>query len=428
MKLKQSVFTDVGRKRDHNEDFVTKDEELGLYIVCDGMGGHNAGEVASKLAGEEVIKYLNGHRKVIEKYKSTPNNATLHELKDVVKASVNHACREVYNYSSIRPECQGMGTTLVMSLIINQVAIIAHVGDSRAYLLRGKKEIQITEDHSFVNEMVKEGLLSPEEAEHHPNANVITRAIGLREFTNPDVISIELMADDFVLLCSDGLSGYLHKGELLSVKKNIDFESMGQALIKMANDRGGKDNISVICLGYDNATSPPAHPDKVSAADKERVLHQIPLFRKLNFKELSKILEITELKTFDPGLTLIRENEPGEDMYIIVRGKVSVENHGNAIAELKMGSFFGEMSLIDNRGRNATIKAMDKTTVLILGRNPLLELFKKEYKLGVKILWALIQNMNKRLRVNDEKIFELKKYFGDMDPQESDEPKIKFDN
>lgn len=426
MKLKQSVITDVGRKRDHNEDFVLSHDELGIYVVCDGMGGHNAGEVASKIAAESTINYLVQNRETIDAFRSTPKKNLLHDIKELVKASVNNACREVFNYAAAHPECQGMGTTLVMSLVVNQVAIIAHVGDSRAYLLRGKKEIQITEDHSFVNEMVREGLLTPEEAEHHPNSNVITRALGLREFTSPEVISIELMADDLLFLCSDGLSGYLNKGELLSVVKNIDFENFGNALIELANHRGGKDNISVISLGYDRSSSPPAHPDKVSAADKERVLHQIPLFRKLNFKELAKLLEITELKTYDEGEELIREQESGETMYIIVRGKVSVENQGNAITDLKMGSFFGEMSLIDNRGRNATIRAIEKTTTLIIGRVPLLELFKKDNKLGVKILWALIQNMNKRLRINDEKLFELKKYFGNMDPEATEEFKIKF--
>lgn len=428
MKIRQSAITDVGRKRDHNEDFILSDPDLNLYIVCDGMGGHNAGEVASQMTAEGIVAYIKENIQILEEYKTTPKTFQLNQLKELIKASINHACKQVYEKSVNDSQCEGMGTTLVMSLVVNQVAIIAHVGDSRAYLLRGKKEIQITEDHSFVNEMVKEGLLNREDAEKHPNANIITRAVGMREFAMPDIIAVELTDNDQIILCSDGLSGYLTQGELLKISSNVDFENLSAALIQLANERGGKDNISVIILGHDHLSSPPSHPDKVSAEDKERVLHQIPLFRKLNFKELSRILEITELKTFEPGEVLIKEKEKGENMYIIVRGTAKVENQGNHIADLGVGSFFGEMSLIDNRGRNATIIAEEKTTTLIIDRDPLLKLFKKDYKIGVKILWALIQNMNKRLRMSDEQIFELKKYFGNLDPESAEEIKNNFEN
>jgi serine/threonine protein phosphatase PrpC len=426
LKIIQNATTDVGRKRDHNEDYLLVDPELNLYIVCDGMGGHNAGEVASKMTAEGVSAYLKENIKVLEDYKTTPKNFQLNQLKELIKVAINKACHTVYEKSLNDPECQGMGTTFVMALVVNQVAIIAHVGDSRAYLLRGKKEIQITEDHSFVNEMVREGLLKREEAESHPNANIITRAIGIREFAMADIISIELTDHDQLILCSDGLSGYLSQGELLTISKNVEFENMGTALIQLANERGGKDNITVICLSDDRGASPPSHPDKVSAEDKERVLHQIPLFRKLNFKELSKILEVTEMKSYAPGEILIKENEKGENMHIIVRGKVKVENQNNHIADLGVGSFFGEMSLIDNRGRNATIIAEEKSSTLVIDRDPLLGLFKKDYKIGVKILWALIQNMNKRLRMSDEQIFELKKYFSNLDPDTAEDLKNKF--
>ena len=149
VKIKSNVFTDVGRKRDHNEDFVLSEPELNLFIVCDGMGGHNAGEVASRMAAEGISFYIKENINIINDYKTNPKPFQLNNLKELVNASIAHACKTVYQKSIDEQECQGMGTTLVMSLVVNQVAIIAHVGDSRAYLLRGKKEIQITEDHSF---------------------------------------------------------------------------------------------------------------------------------------------------------------------------------------------------------------------------------------------------------------------------------------
>lgn len=417
MKIEISSLTDVGSKRDHNEDYLLFDEELGIYIVCDGMGGHNAGEVASEMTAKYIISFIKEKQKLIQNFRDSPSNSRLRKIKDLVKESINQACRAVYEEASRDADKKGMGTTLVMTLIVNQVAIVAHVGDSRVYLIRKKKEIQITEDHSFVNDMVKDGLLKPEEAEKHPNANIITRAVGIQEFTRPDVISIELMPKDQLILCSDGLSGYLNKGELLTISKETENEELSQKLIDLANKRGGKDNITVICLQNGGKGAPPMHPDKVSVEDKERVLQQIPLFRKLNFKELSMVLEVSDIRNFKTDTYLIKEDEPGEEMFIIVKGTVAVENQQNHIADLKTGDFFGEMSLIDNAGRNASVKATSNCVTIVINRVPLFELFKRQNKIGVKILWALIQNMNKRLRVNDQKIFELERYFTNLDPE-----------
>ncbi len=235
--MKWAFATDVGRVRPNNEDSLLVRPDLGLFAVADGMGGHRAGQVASKVALETLEKSMEGRLKE----KEDPGSALVEAIKE--------ANRSVYEMSSRHPDCAGMGTTLTAFLIDGACGYVAQVGDSRAYLLGPDGINLITEDHSFVWELVKRGGLTEEEAMCHPRRNVLTRALGIQPVLAVDLYRVDLLPGHILLLCTDGLTEYLRAGDILSVVKNAgEIEEAVQKLIGEALQAGGADNVSVILV------------------------------------------------------------------------------------------------------------------------------------------------------------------------------------
>lgn len=241
LKLAISGKTDVGRLREHNEDSIAWDADLGLVLLADGMGGHNAGEVASALAVDTVLGVL---RTALPAAENTVDRSAL--LRDAVE-DANSA---IFNQSREKPECAGMGTTLVGALFSDSSMILAHVGDSRIYRLRDNELAQITTDHSLLEELVQNGYLTKEEAELSVNKNLITRALGIEADVDADIDEQGVMADDIYLLCSDGLSDLVNDEDIASILKDRsrDLDTAAASLVFAANAKGGTDNISVILV------------------------------------------------------------------------------------------------------------------------------------------------------------------------------------
>lgn len=234
-------MTDIGRIRKLNEDcyFVNDDFEFLYGIVADGMGGHQAGELASMMMVDIVTNRL-------------ANNLTTEldyvEAGEAVRQAFVAANNIIYTYARNHYKVMGMGTTATFSMIYRNKLITAHVGDSRAYIVSENEIRQITRDHSYVAELVARGEISPEMAEHHPKKNYITRAIGAEETVKVD-ISIKDYNDETVILCSDGLTNYIKDDEMKAViNDNKDLQRAAEALVEIANDRGGRDNITIVAL------------------------------------------------------------------------------------------------------------------------------------------------------------------------------------
>lgn len=411
LKALVSAKTDVGVKRSHNEDWIVQDQELGLYIVCDGMGGHAAGEVASQHVCQSLMKYFRNKEYELKETEQHPDKIKL--LKELVREGVMLANAELFSLAQNDPTRQGMGTTLVMGLVRNRDAVIAHVGDSRAYISRSNELHQITEDHSLVNEMVKNGIVSKDKAHGHPQANVITKAMGIHKLVIPDIISLELMPQDRLLLCSDGLYEYFSQEQLKHFLKELgDIDKINQRFIDMANDRGGKDNISSILVQFEQSDD--CQQEYVSVERKIETLKRIPLFKSMSYKELSKVLELIKVERYSKGSDIVIENQPGGDMFVILKGQANVLNEEIQISELPAGGYFGEMSLIDKNPRSATVRASEEMKVMRIPRDELLELLKEEPKIGVKLFWAFLHNMNRRLRENDKRLFEFQKKLSEL--------------
>lgn len=233
-------ITDTGRARNANQDYVFCEEnEIGsfpnLFIVADGMGGHNAGDTASRMCVEEVVSQIEKSTKV------TPIG--------ILEQAVAAANEKVYQTSLEDKSLQGMGTTIVAAVVLGDTAYIINVGDSRLYVYKDTLR-QVTVDHSLVEEMVQSGKLHKEDMRTHPNKNIITRALGTNVDVKADCFEIEVNEGDVLLLCSDGLSNMLEdeKMEMIIRENKDNMKAAGERLVKEANDAGGKDNISVVLI------------------------------------------------------------------------------------------------------------------------------------------------------------------------------------
>jgi serine/threonine protein phosphatase PrpC/CRP-like cAMP-binding protein len=399
--------TDVGQKRDHNEDDLLLDSELGLYVVCDGMGGHAAGEVASAHAVKTVQRVLMENRAVLDDARKDNGAEAREKLASVVELAVNTACSEIFTMAITDHGKAGMGTTLVMMLVVGGKGVMAHVGDSRLYMVRAGQIHQFSEDHSYTSEMVKRGKMTREQARSSPYANVITRAVGIQKNVQVDTLVFDIIPGDTFLLCSDGLHGYYDDpNDLAETLSNTDTGKIPDILINTANTRGGKDNITAVILRAVADESDKVLEDaRASEVNlKLDTLKKIPLFRYLTYQELVKVLNITYLETYDAGAEIIKEADSGEELYVILAGKVLVSRSGQEIVELHPGIHFGEMALVDQSPRSATVTARDATRLLVVQRRSFYTLIRKEPVLAVKLLWSFVQVLSRRLRETNEQL------------------------
>ena len=240
--------TDVGMKRAHNEDSFLVNEDLGLYVICDGMGGHAGGETASRLAVQTIERELLSAKLRTDDPFVPESPLAETPLAGALREAIEGACAAVFRTSRANPELAGMGTTCISLLIRGEHALVGHVGDSRAYLVRDGDVHQLSDDHSLVNEQVRAGLLSEEEAKHSRLKNIITRSVGFEEDVLVDVLGVETQAGDRFLLCSDGLSNLLENEEIRDALLMNPLDNVPQVLIQLANARGGDDNITVVTV------------------------------------------------------------------------------------------------------------------------------------------------------------------------------------
>ncbi|HST00087.1 MAG TPA: Stp1/IreP family PP2C-type Ser/Thr phosphatase [Usitatibacter sp.] len=247
--LAAASLTDPGRVRDHNEDCIESRPDIGLFVLADGMGGYNAGEVASGMATSLISDGLEEawHPRNVERLGRDEAKSMSERLINEQIARANSA---IFTTSQNNPECAGMGTTLVVTLFFDNFLTVAHIGDSRLYRLRGESMEQVTRDHSLLQEQLDSGLITPEEAKLSQNKNLVTRALGIDPSVEPEIHVYETQPDDTYLLCSDGLSDMVEDEEirltLITLKSNPNLTV--QQLVQAANDNGGRDNISAMLI------------------------------------------------------------------------------------------------------------------------------------------------------------------------------------
>ncbi|MBS1120528.1 MAG: protein serine/threonine phosphatase [Deltaproteobacteria bacterium] len=252
MKLTSESRTDVGRKRQINEDAFFADDERGFYVVADGVGGHNKGEIASREAVEQLRMWIYGAGRDLDRLVDQVvegDTDGVWEIRRLLESGVKNACYMVFGMAELDPEKRGMSTTMSALLIRGGLAFAAHVGDSRVYRVRGDTVLQLTEDHTLINYKVKHGMMTRAEAEKAQGKNVITRAVGHKDYVQVDTADIDTVDGDRFLLCSDGLHGYFSNDkDVADLCGEGALEECAEAAISLANQRGGKDNITAVVV------------------------------------------------------------------------------------------------------------------------------------------------------------------------------------
>jgi len=382
-------LSDTGRRRDSNEDYILVDNDVGLYVVCDGMGGHASGEVASKLTVETVAGYVRERLGVIEGVRQGArpyDDAVL-----VVEEAVQTACREVYDSARRTPELAGMGTTITLLLFVGDRAVMGHVGDSRLYVCRYGTVHQLSRDHTMVAELLRAQALKPDEARQSPFSHVLTRAVGPQESVNVDTLLIDVVPGDRYLLCSDGLADYLDDTTVLGRFLAGDVDGIPSTLVEYANSAGGQDNISVVVVR--------AHPTEDMSETTEEILTKqaalraVFLFEDLTLTHLQRVMNVSELVERPAGRTLVREGEPASELHHVISGRLGVFRKGERVGTIEAGELAGATLLFRPRAARCTLKTETECELLVIDREQFQDLLRRRPWLGVHILNHLGSSM-----------------------------------
>jgi len=425
--------TDVGRIREHNEDNFLVDKKLSLFMVADGMGGHAAGEVASAIAVRTVHDELKRERELLDDFLAGSAGAHRVTPKDVVallEHAVQRACMKIHEEAQADTAKRGMGTTLSAILVLGPRGFIAHVGDSRIYLKRGGAVQQVTEDHTVFNELIKRGKLTREQIEKVAHKNAITRAVGVYERVEVDTLVIEVLPGDTFVLASDGLTGYLESADELSPFLDLEGDQAAKALIGLANDRGGKDNITAILVRIGGEGEQDAARAKRLALKRDALVN-MPLFARLNERELLRVMQAVEPREYTDGQVVMREGDKGDELFIVLGGTVKVTRGEQVLTRLGAGEHFGEMALIRSVPRSATITAEGGAELIAIKRADFFEILRKEHEIAVKMLWQFLGVFADRLDATSSELRHAKQELAaeditvDIFPDDSTQPYLR---
>lgn len=383
--------TDVGCRRKQNEDAYYCDPQNGLFVVADGVGGRAAGELASALTIETFQQTAPMIQEAILAYTMRPGLEIRNMVLEVLDETCQQASRRVYEEAEIQGH-RGMTTTVVAVAVGGGAAFVAHVGDSRAYLIREAEARQVTEDHSMVNELVRTGQMTAEEARKSRYRNVITRAVGLHPTVQPDLFTVEVLPGDRFLLNSDGLTDVLPPELLGTLGASQALEEGVDALLEEALNRGAPDNVTLILL------EPEASAQAEAALARARIMEKLFLFEDLPFHARLRVSRICDEQFFTPGLVIVEKDAPGKAMYVVVQGELEVLVNDEPVSRLQPGSHFGEVVLADQGPRSATVRATTFGSLISIDQDHLMDFCRKEPELGNQILWKLLRTLSGHLR------------------------------
>ena len=400
MKLYTYGNTDVGAARDHNEDSFLIDNEVGLCVIADGMGGHSAGEVASSMFTSIIESEMEKWKNYINTHPQNQENWRAQVLK-ALPQTIEIANLQIYEESQRDNTKRGMGTTGILFLPFDNCAFTCHVGDSRLYLYRSNRLYQLTEDHSLVMSLYKQGFLAAEDLPNHPQKNVILRSVGSKPNVEVDTLYFEIFHGDTLLLCTDGLTDMVSYPELVNLLETHRGLDLVNSAINLANKNGGKDNITVVIAEVhdDYTESSPTLPSlRFGITEKAKFLKNIYLFSELTEQECFKFNRIIYQQEYPEGTPIIRQGEYGEELFIIANGSVGIWKEQVYLTSIGAGGHFGEMGIIGNEQRSATVLAESDCTLFVIKREDLRELFNSDQTLANKVLWAFLSYLADRVR------------------------------
>lgn len=376
-----------------NEDGCIVDPSLGIYLVCDGTGGEGVGDRASAIVVNTIHMLLKENEPLLRRFADSDEQAGAGPIVDLLMSVVQTACRRLYAQMRERPGSRGM-CTLSMMVLVGRFAVTASVGDCRIYLIREEAAHQVTDDHVR--------MMATRDQPERPR-KVIMRAVGMQEDVEVDTLVMELMPRDMFLLCSDGISSVISAEEIRHCLSATPLDQAPRALIDVAVRRGVRDNATAVAVRVETVRM-----NRIDPAQQIKILRGVPLFQSLEYREMMKLCDIIRVQDFQPGEVIVREGDNGRDLYVILAGKVRVTKLDQLLAELPPGSFFGEGSLLDATPRAADVTAIDAVKVMVIRRSDLFALLDIDAPICTKVLWAMCQMLNQRLRKTSTELSWLK--------------------
>jgi serine/threonine protein phosphatase PrpC len=393
MRIDAFPATDQGQRRETNEDQYLIDESLGLYIVCDGMGGHAAGEVAAERSVAFAAEHIRSHADVLAKASSTPDG--YYRVLKLAENATQEASLRLYEQACTDTTLAGMGTTMTMLLVVDNKAVMAHVGDSRLYMMRGGKVHQLSIDHTLANDLLQAGRLTKEEAEVSRYNHVLTRSIGQQKQVHVESLLFDLFPGDTCLLCSDGLSNYFEDQAMVAeFLASEDLPSLADRFIEFANDRGGSDNITLIVLRVIGDS------DDADSSDAQRrldVLNSTFLCRGLTISRLIRVLNISAVVDCAPGQELLSAGQACDGMYVVLEGRLTVKDDPLLPSSLSSGDCLGQSTLLRPGKLHASVVVDEPTRLLFIPRSKFEKLCRRLPKLGSTLLKNLGQHLSEQL-------------------------------
>ena len=391
--------TDVGRMRDHNEDAIVVDGPHQLFVVADGVGGRQAGEIAASMVAKHVhTSFRAFHAQWIAPGPTRWEQAIGH-LMNAMPQWLNEASEAIFNDARANAVRQGMKTTAVVFAIVGSRAVIAHVGDSRLHLVRSGQIYQLTKDHTLLQMYLDLGVLQPDQANSFKHRHVLSQSIGGKPTVQVATSTIDVFPGDRFIACSDGLSDLVNADTIKDVIQREDPKAATKALIELANARGGRDNVTVVVVSADEtqAEQPREKRPRMRSEQKIELLKGIPIFADLSFQERLRVLSSSGDLRVPPGTRIVTEGEEGREFFVILHGEVAISKGDTEVNRLGMGDHFGELALITDGKRTATVTAISHSHVIRLSRDSLMALIQNDPALGVKLLWRFSQNLGSRV-------------------------------
>lgn len=393
MRIEGIGLSDIGLRRACNEDFIFVDNELHLYIVCDGVGGGGNGDIASKMAAESVVSYIKNNDAAFQEFYKSGKISILEEL---LKLSIQEACHNVFSAAHKNPKLTGMASTLTALLFINDRAILGHVGDSRLYLARNNQVYIVTEDHTLGREARERYSMSEEDIKVNKLDHILNRSIGYFKSVEVDTLIFDILPGDELILCSDGLHNYLRNPvQLLPMLEHEEVNSSLKEMVEFAIKGGGSDNISVIIIQakLEDSIYMGFNSGKNELLNDFSILDKIYLFKDLNFIRVNRLLNICETIELKAGETVKEQNEKVSGVYIVYNGEVETNAENKVSQTLSKGNIFGQLSLMMDYHVPFKVTAKTPCTLLYISSHHYKTLCRNHPKFGVKLLENFISGL-----------------------------------
>lgn len=382
--IRARVATERG-SLEENADATLVDDVAGLYVVTDGRGSRTTGRAAAELTIRSFQEEMAAGRPTIDRFRRRRDHPSKLALLDLLEAAADRISTRVHAWASDDPERRGSGAMIVAAVVVDRFVFVVHVGNSRAYLLRRGRLEPLTEDHTAFNDRLRRrGSTGPMSLEA---SRIAARAIGVYPHVEADSVALDVAPGDRLLLCSDGLAYYFDNDAsgLSALLAGDGLEEVPGRLVARALERGGRDNATAIVLEVGG----PGRTVADKLALRRKILSGVPLFRDLTETELMQVLQVAGLEEYDEGQTIVREGDEGDRFFVVLSGYVEVFRSERSIRSVGPGEPFGDLALIRDRPRSASVRSDGPSELISIRRDDLRDIMERRPNLAVKILWSL---------------------------------------